>query len=159
MNAFLLDTNVLLDYHLALRSGHKEAFELIHSATMAGVGLLVASHSLKDFWYLYWQAGKRYNLEAGDMEVEAASKTAKIASWGATEQLAEIATVVGTDASDSWLALKMRDTHDDYEDNLVVAAALRAKPQLLVTSDQTLIAHCPVAAATPKDALAFLNLV
>ena len=153
-----MDTNVWLDYHLTERPGHNTAFTLVDAALENDVPLLIASHSLKDFWYLYWQTGKHYNIETGDMTVEACSKSAKIAAWAATEQIVQIATVVGSDASDAWLALKMQNTHDDYEDNLVVAAALRAKPRLLVTNDQTLLGHCPVAAATPQDALSFLEL-
>ena len=158
MKAFLLDTNVWLDYHCAFRPGHQDAFSVIRACCDADVALLVASHSIKDFWYLYWQIGKTCNMQGEGVSPEAASRSAKAAAWAATEQIASIATVVGSDASDAWLALKMQGAHDDYEDNLVVAAALRVKAQLLVTGDSSLIAHCPVAAATPKDALVFLDL-
>ncbi|MBQ9067595.1 MAG: PIN domain-containing protein [Eggerthellaceae bacterium] len=158
MSSILLDTNIWLDYHTPARAGHTSAFLLLDKAHNAGINLLIASHSLKDFWYLYWQTGKQENNHSGDMGPEAASKSAKRASWAATQQIAEIATVVASDASDAWLSIKMQGTHDDYEDNLVVAAAMRAKPRLLVTNDQTLLAHCPVACATAADAISFLDL-
>ena len=159
MKALVLDTNVWLDYFLAERPGHADAFRFVDAAVEAEVPLLVASHSMKDFWYLFWQSNKHANAREGSMEAEEASQTAKHVSWAVVEHISDLATVVGSDESDAWLARKMRSTHDDYEDNLVVAAALRAKPDLLVSSDQALIAHCPVAAATPKDALGYLELL
>ena len=158
MSAVLLDTNVWIDGYMAGRPHHADALALMKACVKAEWELLIASHSLKDFWYLYWQTGKQYSIAAGDGSVESCSNAAKVAAWAATEQIAQLATVVGSDSSDAWLALKMRDTHDDYEDNLVVAAALRAKPRLLVTNDRVLLSHCPVATATPADALKFLNL-
>ena len=43
------------------------------------------------------------------------------------------------------------------EDNLVVAAAQRADATYLVTNDEALIKHAPVAALAPADALALLK--
>ena len=158
MNALLLDTNVWLDYHFAERPGHSDAFSLIDAALNNDISLLIASHSVKDFWYIFWQHNKIQSELHDGLPIEEASLVAKRMAWAFTEQIVQIATVVGSDASDAWLALKMQNTHDDYEDNLVVAAALRAKPRLLVTNDQTLLTRCPVAAATPQDALSFLEL-
>ena len=158
-NALLLDTNVWLDYHCNDRSGHDDAFKLVDTALRSDWPLLIASHSLKDFWYIFWRGMKVRGLEDAEMSSEDASSAAKVAAWAAAEQITQIAVVVGSDVSDSWLALKMRSTHNDYEDNLIVAAAMRAKPRLLVTNDQGLIAHCPVAVATPRDALDFLEIV
>lgn len=59
--------------------------------------------------------------------------------------------------ADVWYAAKMRTVHDDFEDNLVLAAADQAKATLLVTNDQQLIAHAPVAALTPGNALKTLQ--
>ena len=48
-------------------------------------------------------------------------------------------------------------TQSDLEDNLVVAAAQRADATYLVTNDEALIKHAPVAALAPADALALLK--
>lgn len=159
MNAVLLDTNVWLDYHLADRLRHKEAFALVDAALRNDIPLLVASHSLKDFWYIFWQHSKKNILAHENVSKEDASRVAKKFAWACLEHTLQIATVVGSDASDAWLALKMQNTHDDYEDNLVVAASMRSNARLLVTSDQTLLSRCPVATVTPADALSFLDLV
>ena len=157
MDALLLDTNVWVDYHMPDRPGHRVALKLIDLAYVLEYPLLIASNSLKDFYYIFWRIGKAQNNSLGTMTKEQASLTAKLTAWAATEQLTERATVVGSDAADAHIALKLKNVHFDYEDNLVVAAALRAKARYLVTSDQQLIAHCPVAAVTPEDALFFLE--
>ena len=43
------------------------------------------------------------------------------------------------------------------EDNLIVAAAQRSNATYLITSDELLIKHAPVAALTPGDALTLLQ--
>ena len=42
-------------------------------------------------------------------------------------------------------------------DNLIVAAAQRSNATYLITSDELLIKHAPVAALTPSDALTLLQ--
>ena len=157
MNGLLLDTNVWLDYLMPDRAGHSEAFRLVDFAARTEMPLLIAAHSLKDLYYLFWQIGKARNRDEGKLTPEAASESAREAAWAATALIAEHATVIGSDASDAWLALKLKGAHLDYEDDLVIAAALRAEPRFLVTSDRTLIAHSPVATVTPGDALHYLT--
>ena len=158
MEALLLDTNVWLDYHMPDRPGHESAFRLIAWAVDNEYPLLIASHSMKDLYYLFWQIGKAHNRDEGKLSPEAASESARTAAWAITEQVAAHATVVGSAGDDAWLALKMKNAHFDYEDNLVVAAAMRAQPRFLVTNDRALIAHSPVATVTPEDALKFLAM-
>ena len=69
----------------------------------------------------------------------------------------EIATAVACDQADVWMARKQRCLHEDYEDNLVVAAAQRANADCLVTNDQNLLKHSPAAALSCADALAYLQ--
>ena len=64
---------------------------------------------------------------------------------------------VACDQADVWMARKQRCLHEDYEDNLVVAAAQRAHADCLVTNDQNLLEHSPVAALSCADALAYLQ--
>lgn len=56
-----------------------------------------------------------------------------------------------------WLASKQRSIHHDYEDNLVVAAALRSKVDILVTNDEKLRRHSAVAALSVEDACKLLE--
>lgn len=56
------------------------------------------------------------------------------------------------------MARKQRCLHEDYEDNLVVAAQ-RAHADCLATNDQNLLKHSPVAALSCTDALTYLQAV
>ncbi len=47
--------------------------------------------------------------------------------------------------------------HDDYEDNLVVAAAQRSRADCLVTNDEKLLRHSPVATFSCRDAAIYLR--
>ena len=55
-----------------------------------------------------------------------------------------------------WFARKYQRIHEDFEDCLVLAAAQRAKADLLVTNDEALLRHAPVVALSVND---FLTLV
>ena len=78
-------------------------------------------------------------------------------AWSCIDNLDEIATAVGVDQSDIWLARKYRTFNSDFEDNLILAAAKRASADFIVTSDQALLTKATVAALTPQDMLNFLQ--
>ena len=64
---------------------------------------------------------------------------------------------MGADSSDVWLARKYQRIHADFEDCMVLAAAQRAKADYLVTSDEALLRHAPVAALSVDDFLALVG--
>ena len=154
----LLDTNVWVDYYSSPRRGHASAISLVDAATRAGADLLYAVPSTKDLFYLVaadfkaWTRGQRGG-ELTDGQAAAATELA----WGCLDNMTQIATAVGCDLSDVWLARKRKRLHADYEDNLVLAAAERAHADLLVTSDEQLLRHAPVAAMCVADAMAYLE--
>ena len=80
-----------------------------------------------------------------------------IAVWGFVSCMRELATPVGVDASDFWLAERYRSLHSDLEDNLVLAAVERAHADLLITSNTKLITHAPCTALTPSNAIALIE--
>ena len=84
-------------------------------------------------------------------------KAARDVAWADLDNLAELATVVTADASDVWLARTHRQVHADFEDDLVVAAAQRAKADFLITNDEQLLRHAPVAALSVADAIKVLD--
>ena len=47
--------------------------------------------------------------------------------------------------------------HADFEDDLIIAATLRAKADYLVTNNEGLLRHCPVAALDARDMVALLE--
>ena len=71
--------------------------------------------------------------------------------------MSELAIAVPCDYTDVWMAQKQRRLHGDFEDDLVIAAAMRVKADLLVTADKALLLHAPVAAVDLADAVKYLE--
>lgn len=74
----------------------------------------------------------------------------------ALSNMQTVATPVGADAADLWLARKLYRSHPDFEDCLVVAAAKRAGADFLITNDKTLVQHSLVPTLIPQDFLAMM---
>lgn len=149
----LLDTNIWLDFYLGERTGHQAARVLIEHAVQEGVALLVAVVSLKDVYYIIGASIKRSVREERGSLDDAAAAAADAAAWACLESIDSLATVVPVDASDIWIARKQRNLHPDFEDDLVLAAAMRSQASLLVTNDSVLASKAPIAAMTSSDAL------
>ena len=96
-------------------------------------GLLYAATSSKDLFYLISSEHKAwYRREHGSLSQDAAVAATSLA-WDCLDVLSQLATPVPCDLSDIWMASKQRKLHSDYEDDLIIAAAMRAKADLLVT--------------------------
>lgn len=67
------------------------------------------------------------------------------------------ATAVPLDSSDLVESRRLHQVHRDLEDNLVIAAALRAKADYLVTNDRKIIKHALVPSLSPADMLHLLQ--
>lgn len=153
----LLDTNVWLDNYLGARPGHPVANRLLDLAAQVDADLLVPLTSLKDFFYLMQIELKRCTSADGGAPTPDDIHAIREIAWAALENLSGIATVVGGDGSDAWTARKHRAIHDDFEDGLVIAAALRSKADFLITRDEKLLRHSPVAALSPADMVSYLE--
>lgn len=119
--------------------------------------MLYTTAQAKDIFFL---TGSQFKaLERAENGTISASSAAAINAlcWGILENMDEFATVVASDAADMWLAKKYRGLHRDFEDNLVLAAAERTHADLVVTNDEELLKHAPVAAITPQDLVALLE--
>lgn len=153
----LLDTNIWLDYFLGWRDMSQVAQRVIGRALELGCTLVYALPSVKDVYYLVASEHKRLErLETGSLS-EAAVCAARASAWGCVNAMQEMACAVPLDHTDVWVASKQRVLHGDFEDDLVIAAAFRAKVDYLVTNDEGLLRHCPVAALDARDMLALLD--
>lgn len=150
----LLDTNVWLDNYIPTRPGHETARRLLRHARNNGVQLVYAVGTIKDVFYLVSSHFKNDIRSHGQAVGKVEALVAKELAWSCVDNMRELACAVGADESDVWLASKYRSLHEDLEDNLVLAAAERARAAYLVTSDRTLIGKATVAALTPADWLA-----
>ncbi len=156
----LLDTNVWLDAFLPRRAAGSVARGLIASALRHNVALLYPVHIVPDVFYLSFIAIKRSLQGQGSDELVA--QASRTTAWEYVNTMREIATAVGADGSDVWLASKWEYLHPDAEDNMVLAAAKRAKADYVVTGDKRLLAHASlagVAAVSPQDMLDVLSKI
>ena len=152
----LVDTNVWLDYFIPSRRGRSVAIEFLRDACTVRVDLLYAATSSKDLFYLISSEHKAwYRREHGSLSQDAAVAATSLA-WDCLDVLSQLATPVPCDLSDIWMASKQRNLHSDYEDDLIIAAAMRSKADLLVTNDAKLCSHAPVAAMSAEDAKNYL---
>lgn len=154
----LLDTNVWLDAFLPRRRAGGAARELVSTALRRNVELLYPVHIVSDVFHFSFIGIKRFLQGQGSDELIA--QAARTTAWEYVNTMRETATAVGADGSDVWLASKWEYLHADMEDNMVLAAAKRAKADYVVTSDKKFLAHAPlagVAAVSPEDMLAVLS--
>lgn len=154
----LVDTCVWVDNYCADHAAGACAKRFVAEAYSRGCTLLFAVHTTKDVLYVLESEFKRAaRRELGSVD-ERVATAAKKAAYGCVRNMCDIATAVGADASDVWLADKYLSMHQDFEDNLVLAACRRAQADYLVTNDHRLIAHADVVAKTPADMLALMTL-
>lgn len=153
----LLDTNVWLDAFDGTRPRFREANELIDVCEQKGIDLLYAVGSAKDVYYLVGASLKRQARTSGEELTEGQASAISAYATACVANMGEIATAVGADATDVWLARKYQRIHADFEDCLVLAAAQRSKADYLVTSDEALLRHAPVAALSLGDFLALVG--
>ena len=155
--SLLLDTNVLVDRYVRDRPHAAASHALICEAIKQECTLLYPARAIVD---LHYQIGMYYKHLArednGALSKEDALACQEIA-WSCIDNLCEIATAVGLDESDVWLARKYRSFNHDFEDNFVLAAAERAHADYLVTSDKDLLRKATVAALSPEDMLSYLH--
>lgn len=152
----VIDTNVWLDCYLPERAGSAMSLAAIEAAYRQNVAMLYTTAQAKDIFFLAGSALKALaRSQLGTLSSASAAAINEMC-WGILDAMEEFAEVVGSDDSDLWLAKKYRGLHRDFEDNLVLAAAERAHADLVVTNDEQLIRHAPVAAVTPHGLLTLL---
>lgn len=152
----LLDTNVWVDNYCAHHKSSESARKLIYTAYERGLTLLYPVGIVKDVFYVLGQEFRRMATIDGPIS-EADALAIRQVVWGCIENMCSIATAVGADEGDIWLARKYRQLTGDLEDNMVLAAARRAGADYIVTSDQNLIQHATTAALTPTDMLVLIE--
>ena len=156
--ALLLDTCIWVNAQFGDSAGHKDALDLITAAYDQGVRLGIAPHSLSNVFYITHRHLKRLAAESASGLTEGLALAAKEAAWGVVDNIMEYAEVVGSDVSDAHIAALHKRVHNDFEDNLVMAAARRMDADLIVTDDLAFIRHCPLPAMSAHDALNWLGV-
>ena len=150
----LLDTNVWLDSFDGARPRSAEASKLIDLCVDRDIALLYATSTVKDVYYLVAASLKRQARAQGEGLSESQARAVSAYADACVETMGRIATAVGADESDIWLARKYQRVHSDFEDCLVLAAATRSQADYLATNDEGLLRHAPVPALSTGDLLA-----
>ena len=159
----LLDTNVWIDGYCGDHPHGEAAKRLLSLGAIGVVNLAYATTSVKDVFYVLTHEFKRMARAATGELTESQAAAALEGAWGCVNNMAEIASAVGVDQGDVWIARKQRHLHDDLEDNLVAAAAYRANATYLVSSDQRFVEHLrmwslsPLVALSPEDMVTVLE--
>lgn len=151
-----MDTDVWLDQYLPGRPHAKDSQTFVDKALGLGIEFAFPAASIKDVFYLAGSEYKRIVRAETGAGSEADAQAIQRIAWGIVDSLQEVATPVGMDLSDVWLASKLRKVDGDLEDDLVRAAAKRAKVDIVVTWDKGLLTKAVVPTATPTDALAVM---
>jgi predicted nucleic acid-binding protein len=152
----MLDTCIWVNSQIGTNSGHEAARKLIVEARKQGARVGIAPHSLSNVFYIVHRYLRRLDATTGAIPSERSTAAAKEAAWGIVNGIMEYAEVVGSDGSDARLAALHKSVHDDFEDDLVIAAARRMRADLIVSDDLAFVKHCPLPAMTAEDALRWI---
>lgn len=153
----LVDTNVWLDKYIPDRPHAQASMAVLAHSVREEVELLYPLRAVNDVFWQVARDRKTWVVKEYGHISEAHAHAINTDAWECIDNMCEVATAVGADASDVWYARHLREVHPDFEDDLVLAAARRAKVDYLVTSDRQLIQKATVAALTPEDMLKVLK--
>lgn len=157
MYKIVLDTNVVVDYLMGLEPACSECKQLLLMHAACQHAVYVASLSLKDAYYLVSMQLKRMERQASGCLDDGMANAANEIAWACIRSFVENVLVLPVGRAETLQAFTYKPVHGDFEDNLVVAAARSANADFVVTNDQSLLRHAPIACLSSADILAFLN--
>ena len=158
MKKVLLDTDVLLDYLLGRNPGCAAVTELLSLCYERSMMPYVTSLSLKDVFYLVSMLLKRMSRESsGGTLAEESAVAAQEVAWACVRKLLESCLVVPVGSSTCLEARTLQSVHDDFEDDLQLAAAREMSVDIFVTADARLMRHAPITCMSARDACALLR--
>lgn len=132
--------------------------ELITYAVERNFTLAYAATSTKDLFFLASSELKRLAREATGSLSEESARSCSSLAWGFLQNMTEIAVAVPVGEPQIWLATHYRGLHEDYEDDLILAAAESSKADYLVTNDKALFGKAPIPVFTSTDMLAYFTM-
>lgn len=153
-----VDTNIWIDYYLDRnRHAHEVASSLVAEALARGAVLYTSTAALSDIFFILCQETKRLLRKDGVTIDSGMVAAVRESAWATLRSLMELSILVPVSKSETLRAMTYRPLHDDFEDDLVLAAAVRADVDCVVTADVSLVKHAPLACLTPEDLLALLR--
>lgn len=153
----LVDSCVWIDSYLGDHPKHDESLAFIREAYEAGITLLYGASKLESMFYILNAEAKRLIRREKEFVGESDALAARAFAWGCMHNIRSLATAVGMDESDIWLASKYRSISSDLEDNVLLAAAQRSSADYVVTWDAGVLRAPVVRSADPVQMLALLR--
>lgn len=153
----MLDTNVLLDYLLGRQPVADQCSRILRCLLHEGTSPIVSSLSLKDCYYLVGRNLKKAIRDKEGTVSDADALAVNEVAWACVDTLLRVAEVSNVGKGEVLGAKTLRFLHGDFEDDLILASAQSLSVDLLVSSDQNLLRHAPVACLTPQDACLLLD--
>ena len=153
----MVDTNVWVDMYIPQRPRREEALAFFAAAERSDIELAFTLEIARAVFRIVSHEAKAWaRSEKGELSESFAHAIAAHA-WDFIDNMQLHATPVGSSPADMWLASKLRDTHTEIEDDLIIAACMRTKADYLITNDKKLIRHAPVKAVTPATMVKLLD--
>lgn len=154
----MVDTNILLDYFLARGDHHRAVSTFVARAfEREDIVLYVSPLSLKDLAYQIANLMKLDARRAGREITPDIAAAARETAWGCVRNVLEKALVAPTGAAEVLGAFTYKRMHDDFEDDLVLAALDAADVHLLMTHDAKLARHIGESCITAEEGLQLLD--
>jgi len=137
----IVDAAVWLDYYTdRLGTAHMIA-TLFDEIDRRGGMILTSVITMADVFSLLSEYLRDEVMGAGQ---EANRAACSASAWGCVRQLRERSVIVGADLGDTLEAEYLRQAHDDFKDNLLIAAAKRGKANAILTNNEELLRRAPI---------------
>ena len=151
----LVDTNVWMYYLLGVQPRCEETVSLFELCARRGITLLHTPTTLKDLFYLIPLQARRDAMQGGERADE---RSFAPLAWACVRHVTNMAVAVPQSLAECELAWMLRKQHDDFEDNLLVAAAETSKADYIATYDRKLLEAFAPACVEPAQLAAMLKL-
>lgn len=152
IDTLLLDTNIWIDYFLNNGDSVPAIDRLLELGDSNRLTLCYAPTTAKDVFFIL---PRRLRL----MDAQGRSAQSYLpAAWACLDYMSEHATCATLSLGECQLARMMRRRFDDFEDNLIVAAANTANADYIVTNDRGMLERMPEACITPGRAVELAEL-
>ena len=155
----MVDTNVWVDLYVPGRPLRDVSLAFFKAVQRDDVELVFTLDIARAVYRVVSHEAKRWVRQDKGSLSDAYAKAIAAHGWDFVESMQEQATAIGSATADLWLASKLRDEHAEIEDNLIVAACMRIEADYLVTNDEKLLRHAPVAAVTPQQMVRLLEVI
>lgn len=154
---YLLDTNIWLDIFLGGRENHGASNALLRKLIEQESAILYPASALSDVACIIASTLKREARESGCVLDASQLQAIDEVCWACVDNMTELAIIAPLDSADVRIGMKHRAIHNDLEDDLVIAAGLRAEVDFLVTNDKAFLAKSPLPTLSSKDMLALIE--